>query len=311
MTAYLDVFIPAFGLLALGAILRRFLLRDGAVWAGVERLVFWALMPALLVSSIASVDLAELPLGRMALAIWLALLGGTVLSLVLARFAGLDHPSTTSVLQGGIRFNNLMGFALTGGLYGAPGTALGAVATGLIVPFVQVVTITAFALAPVPAAGGRRFSPLRAMQQLASNPLLLACVLGFAVAALGGLPPGLNPLLRSLGQASVALGLLCVGAALSPGALRDRMGLQAATCVVKLALVPAMTLALGHALGLDPLSLAVALVFMALPTATTSYVMARALGGDAPLMAALTTTEHVVSVATLPLWIALIGKVPA
>ena len=36
------------------------------------------------------------------------------------------------------------------------------------------------------------------------------------------------------------------------------------------------------------LSLAVALVFMALPTATTSYVMARALGGDAPLMAAIT-----------------------
>jgi predicted permease len=68
-----------------------------------------------------------------------------------------------------------------------------------------------------------------------------------------------------------------------------------------------MTLALGLALDLDPLSLVVALVFMALPTATTSYVMARALGGDAPLMAALTTTEHVVSVVTLPLWIALLG----
>jgi hypothetical protein len=309
VTAYLDVFIPAFGLLALGAALRRFLLRDGAVWAGIERLVFWALMPALLVSSIASVNLAELPLGRMALAIWLALLGGTVLSLLLARFAGLDHPGMTSVLQGGIRFNNLMGFALTGGLYGAPGTALGAVATGLIVPFVQVVTIVAFALAPAPA-GGARFSPVRALKQLATNPLLLACVAGFAVAALGGLPPGIGPLLRSLGGASVALGLLCVGAALSPGALRDRPSVQAATCVVKLALVPAMTLALGLALDLDPLSLVVALVFMALPTATTSYVMARALGGDAPLMAALTTTEHVVSVATLPLWIALVGKVP-
>lgn len=309
MTAYLDVFIPAFGLLALGVALRRFLLRDGAVWAGIERLVFWALMPALLVSSIASVDLSELPLGRMAAAIWLALLGGAVLSLLLARFARLDHPATTSVLQGGIRFNNLMGFALTGGLYGAGGTALGAVATGLIVPFVQVVTITAFALAPSPA-GGAGFSPFRALRQIATNPLLVACVVGFAVSALGGLPAGIGPFLKSLGGASVALGLLCVGAALSPGALRDRPGVQAATCVIKLGLVPAITLALGMALGLDPLSLAVALVFMALPTATTSYVMARALGGDAPLMAALTTTEHIVAVATLPLWIALIGVVP-
>jgi malonate transporter and related proteins len=311
VTAYLDVFVPAFGLLALGAALRRFLLRDVAVWAGIERLVFWALTPALLVSSIASVDLAALPLGRMALAIWLALLGGSALSLLLARAARLDHPATTSVLQGGIRFNNLMGFALAGGLYGAPGTALGAVATGLIVPFVQVVTIGAFALAPATAGGGgRRFSPLRVLRQLATNPLLLACLIGFAASALGGLPTGLGPLLRNLGGASVALGLLCVGAALSPGTLRDRAGLQVATCVVKLALVPAMTLALGLLFGLDPLSVAVALVFMALPTATTSYVMARAMGGDAPLMAALTTTEHVLSVVTLPLWIALLGTPP-
>jgi malonate transporter and related proteins len=310
--AYLDVFLPAFGLLALGALLRRFLLRDGAVWAGIERLVFWALMPALLLSSIAAVDLAALPLGRLALAIWLALLGGTVLSLLLAWAAGLDHASATSVLQGGIRFNNLMGFALTGSLYGAAGTVLGAVATGLIVPFVQVVTVTAFALAPVgsKAAGARRIAPARVLRQLATNPLLVACVLGFAVSALGGLPPGIGPLLRSLGGASVALGLLCVGAALSPGALRGRPVLQAATCVIKLVLVPAMTGALGLALGLDRLSLTVALVFMALPTATTSYVMARALGGDAALMAALTTTEHLLAVVTLPLWIALLGAPP-
>ena len=313
MTAYLDVFVPPFGLLALGALLRRFLLRDGAVWAGIERLVFWALMPALLLSSIASVDLGALPLGRMALAIWLALLGGTVLSLLLAWVAGLNHASMTSVLQGGIRFNNLMGFALTGSLFGAAGTVLGAVATGLIVPFVQVITVGAFALAPAaPGEGGagRRFSAWRVLRQLGTNPLLVACVLGFAVSALGGLPPGIGPLLRGLGGASVALGLLCVGAALSPGALRGRPGLQAATCAIKLALVPAMTGALGLALGLDGLSLAVALLFMALPTATTSYVMARALGGDAALMAALTTTEHLLSVVTLPLWIALLRTPP-
>ena len=116
VTAYLDVFVPPSACSPSAPLLRRFLLRDGAVWAGIERLVFWALMPALLLSSIASVDLAALPLGRMALAIWLALLGGTVLSLLLAWAAGLNHASMTSVLQGGIRFNNLMGFALAGEL---------------------------------------------------------------------------------------------------------------------------------------------------------------------------------------------------
>jgi malonate transporter len=301
---YLDAFVPAFGLLALGALLRRRLLREEALWAGIERLVFWVLMPALLASAIASVDLAALPLGRMAAAIWLALLGGTAASLLLARAFALSHASMTSVLQGGIRFNNLMGFAVVGGIYGAPGTTLGAVATGLIVPMVQAVTVLAFALG---RNGAGRVSPLRVLGQVLANPLILGCLAGFAAAALGGLPPGVQPMLRALGQAAIALGLLCVGAALTWGALRGRPGLQAATCAVKLVVVPAMTLALGRALGLDPLPLAVALVFMALPTATTSYVMTRAMGGDAPLMAALITTEHLLAMLTLPLWIALLG----
>jgi predicted permease len=300
---YLDVFVPPFGLLLLGALLRRHLLPEEAIWAGIERLVFWALMPALLCSAIAAVDLGQLPIGGMAATIWLSLLGGAVLSVALSRAARLEHPSMTSVFQGGIRFNNLMGFAVIGGLFGAPGTSFGAVATGLIVPFVQLLTTLAFAL-----GGGRGFSPRRALRQLALNPLLLACLAGFAVSLAGGLPPGIAPLMKTVGQASVALGLLCVGAALSPGALRGRLPLQLATSVIKLVLVPAMVLWLGRALGLEPLALSAALVFMALPTATTSYVMARAMGGDAPLMAALTTLEHLLAVITMPLWILLLGS---
>ena len=306
MYAYLDAFVPTFGLLALGALLRRRLLPEEAVWAGIEKLVFWVLMPCLLVSAIASVRLAELPLGRMLMAIWLALAAGTVVCVALSRALGLPHASMTSVLMGGIRFNNLMGFAIVGALFGPAGTALGAVATGLIVPFVQVVTILAFALGRGPE-GTRKVSALGVLRQLFSNPLVLGCLGGFVVSALGGLPPGLGPLLRSLGQASVALGLLCVGAALTAGALRARPGVQAATTAIKLLLVPLLTLGFGLALGLDGLSLTVALAFMALPTATTSYVMARVMGGDAPLMAALTTTGHLASVLTLPLWMALLG----
>ncbi|WP_043360771.1 AEC family transporter [Belnapia sp. F-4-1] len=308
MLLYLDVFVPPFGLLLLGAVLKRRLLPQDAIWAGIERLVFWALMPALLVSAIASVDILALPLGRMGLAIWLSLLTGGALSLALAAAFRADHPATTSVFQGGIRFNNLMGFAVIGGIFGAGGTALGAVATGLIVPFVQTLTTIVFALGP---GTGGRLSPRRVLRQLLLNPLLLACLAGFAVALAGGLPPGVKPLLQSLGQASVALGLLCVGAALSPGALGGRLPLQLATSAIKLLLMPALTFALGRWFGLEPLPLAAAVTFMALPTATTSYVMARAMGGDAPLMAAITSLEHMLAVATLPCWILLLQSLLA
>ena len=209
----------------------------------------------------------------------------------------------TSVLQGGIRFNNLMGFAIVGALFGPAGTGFGAVATGIIVPFVQVVTTLAFAF------DGQRGPPRPAavVRQLVLNPLLLAVAIGFAVAALGGLPPGLAPTVQALGRASVALGLLCVGAALSLQSFSDRVPTQAVTGLLKLVVVPAATWGLCVAFGVPPLATTVAVLFMALPTAATSYVMARAMGGDAPLMAAITTTEHIAAIVTLPLWVWLVA----
>jgi predicted permease len=301
VTAYLDAFVPAFGLLGLGALLRRTLLPDDAVWAGIERLIFWVLLPALLVAAIGSVRLGDLPILGMMTAIWAALALGTALAVWLARAHGQPHASMTSVLMGGIRFNNLIGFAVAGALFGLPGLALGAVATGLIVPFVQVVTTLAFAL-----GGGGRIRPLAVLRQVAMNPLILGCAVGFLVAGLGGLPVGVKPLLEALGRASVALGLLAVGAALSARALRDRLALQMWTAALKLLVMPGVTLALCLALGLGALPTAMAVLFMALPTAATSYVMARAMGGDAPLMAAITTSEHAISVLTLPLWLLLV-----
>jgi predicted permease len=296
--AYLDAFVPAFGLLALGALLRRRLLPDDAVWAGIERLIYWVLLPALLVSSIGSVRLGELPLGGMAGAIWLSLALGTLVSVLLARAYRQPHASMTSVLMGGIRFNNLIGFAVAGALFGVPGLALGAVATGLIVPFVQVVVVAAFA-----SGGGGRLRPWSVARQLATNPLMIAVALGFAVAALGGLPPGAKPLVEALGRASVALGLLAVGAALTARAMADRLPLQAWTAAIKLLLVPAAALGLCLLFGVPPLAACMATLFVALPTAATSYVMARAMGGDAPLMAAITSSQHILSVLTLPLWL--------
>jgi hypothetical protein len=304
LAPWADAFVPIFGLLALGAVLKRRLLREDVVWAGIERLIFWVLLPCLVAGALSTVRFGDVPLAGMAGAIWAALAAGTAAAVLLARSLGCDHAAMTSVLQGGIRFNNLMGFAIAGAIWGAPGIALAAVATGLIVPFVQTVATIAFAL----GRDGGRVRPLSLLRQVALNPLIIGVVAGFALGALGGLPPGLQPAVRSLGQASVALGLLCVGAALTVQGLGDRPGIQAATAALKLLVMPGLTWALCAAVGLGALPTAIAVTFMALPTAATSYVMARAMGGDARLMAAITTSEHLLSVLTLPVWVWLLTR---
>jgi predicted permease len=298
LAPWLDAFVPIFGLLALGAVLKRRLLREDAVWAGIEKLIFWVLLPCLIASALSTLRLGELPIGSLATAIWTTLLIGTGVSVLLARALGHGHAAMTSVLQGGIRFNNLMAFAIGGAIWGAPGIAMAAVVTGLIVPCVQVIVTVAFALGRDGAV-----RPLSLLRQVALNPLIIGVVAGFVLGALGGLPPGLQPAVRSLGQAAVALGLLCVGAALTLQGLGMRPGTQAATAVLKLVCVPALTWAFCAALGIDALPTAIAVMAMALPTAATSYVMARAMGGDAKLMAAITTSEHLLSMFTLPVWV--------
>ena len=62
---------------------------------------------------------------------------------------------------------------------------------------------------------------------------------------------------------------------------------------------------LALAVGLTPMQAQVALIYGALPTGVAAYTLARQLGGDAPLMAAMITVQTLVSFLTMPLWIAL------
>ncbi|TDR88249.1 AEC family transporter [Enterovirga rhinocerotis] len=303
MAPWIDAFLPTFGLIGLGAFLRARVLRDGAVWAGLETLTFWVLLPALLVHAIAGAPIAALPVAPILAVVWTGLLAGTALSLLVARITGADRPAMTSLVQGGIRFNTYMALGIASGLFGQQGLAIGGVVAGLIVTGVQAILAVVF----VVSEGGRP-SPLRIAVQTLKNPLLLGCLVGFAVSALGGLPPGIGPLFRTLGQASLALGLLCVGAGLVLESLREKPGMQVLTAGLKLVAMPALTLALGSVFGLDGTTLAVVVLIMGMPTATTAYVMARVLGGDARLMAAIITLQHLIAIATLPAWAAYLAR---
>ena len=48
-----------------------------------------------------------------------------------------------------------------------------------------------------------------------------------------------------------------------------------------------------------------ALIYGALPTGGAAYTLARQLGGDAPLMAAMITVQTLLAFAIMPLWLSL------
>lgn len=295
---------PLFVLILLGALLGWRRLPAGEFWPQLERLIYFMLFPAMLLATLATADVSQVPVGRVALVL-LGAMGLFALALwSLRAWLGLDAAAFTSVFQGSLRFNTYVGVAGAAALHGSAGVTAAAVAVALMVPVVNVLCVVSFVAAGTlgPASVGK------SLAALARNPLILACVSGIVLNLTGiGLPGWSADAVTLLGRAALPLGLVAVGVALRPRALvRLDRGVWVAN-LFKLVLMPAVVLVLAMLLGLDPVSRDVTLLFAALPTATSAYILARQLGGDAELMAALITGQTLLAMLSLPAWLALSG----
>lgn len=290
--------VPIAVLIALGHGLRRSRFLADAFWPQAERLGYYVLLPALFVHGLATARLDGVPVLGMALALICATVLVALLLVLLRRCFAVDDAAFTSVFQGGVRFNNYVGVSAAAGLFGAQGIALAAVANAAIVPTVNILCVLVFAR--YGSAG--RMSWKGVVRQMVMNPLLMACAFGILLHITGlGLPAAIEPVLKTLGQASLPLGLLCVGAALDLKAARSWLRPVGLSSVAKFMVMPLVTLAACHLFGLKGEAAIAALLFQALPTASSSYIMARQLGGDAPLMAGIIAGQTLLAAVALPL----------
>ncbi len=263
------------------------------------------LFPALLVVNLARAPLGGQPLAQLALALTGAVLLMSLLLLVARRWLGLSAPGFTSLFQGGIRFNTYLGIAVAVALWGAPGLTLAAITAAILIPFINVLCVTVLTRW---GAHGRRTGWLPTLWGIARNPLVLACVSGAVINLAGlGLPGPVAGVLDILGRAALPLGLLAVGAGLNIRALRASGAAVLASCVVKLVAMPALMWSTCALVGLPPLSTAVAVLFAALPGATSAYILARQLGGDHEMMAAMITLQTALSAVSLPVVLLLVA----
>lgn len=299
MTAELLIALaPIAVLIVMGAWLKRSRFLEDSFWAQAERLGYYVLLPALFLHGLATAKLDNVPVQGMIMALVLSTVMVAVLMVGARRIIKGNDAAFTSVFQGGVRFNNYVGVSVVAGLFGAQGIALAAVANAAIVPTVNILCVLVFAR----YGTGGRMSLGKVAKQLALNPLVLACFGGILLQALGlGLPAGIEPVIKALGQASLPLGLLCVGAALELGSVRSWVRPVAYSSVVKFMIMPLTTLCACHVFGLDGKAAIAALLFQALPTASSSYIMARQLGGDAPLMAGIIASQTLLAAVTLPI----------
>ncbi|VXA97984.1 Transporter [Pseudomonas sp. 8AS] len=289
MTTLLYSLWPLFALILGGLALRRWDFPGEAFWPAAERLNYFILFPALLFSSLATAPLDNPALPRLALAVLLGLGSAWLALLLIRRLRGWPAARFGAFSQGILRFNTYLGLAVVGSLHGQTGLVLAALLLALMVPAVNVLSVWSL-------TAERGVSLRSLLLPVLKNPLILACLAGILVNLAGiGLPGGSDRLLGLLAAASLPLGLLCVGAALRPQELAGERASLLCNCGLRLLGMPLLALAVAHLLQLPALESAVLVLFFALPTAPTAYVLTRQLGGDGQLMAGLITLQTLLS----------------
>lgn len=287
--------LPDFALILLGAAIRRWMHLGDHFWNGVEKLVYFILFPALLINAIIKTRLdlaAALPLLAAA---FVALAAGMVLGLLPKLFTKLPALTYASMFQCAYRFNSYIALAVAGMLFGAPGIATMGLIVGAAVPVVNLISVGMLA----------RHGDSGLWREVARNPLIWGTAAGFLLNLAGFVPPApLQAFLQRLADASIALGLITVGAALRLDGTTGVRAFAGWLVGVKLLAVPLAAALAGRWLGLAELNYRILVLFAALPTASSAYILAMRMGGDGKSVAWLISATTLASMVTLPLWAA-------
>jgi hypothetical protein len=307
MAVVIAALLPVFLLIVLGFILKRSLIRPEAQWQGLERLTYYVLFPVLLVQTLVRADLTSVPVAGVGGALLLSALLMSLLCLalrpLLARCA-VDGPAFTSIFQGATRWQTYVALAVAGHLYGDTGLALASVAMVAIIPLVNVCSVTVLAH----YASREKQSAPAIMMTVVRNPLIWACVIGLVLnVAHIPLPRIWHEVADALGRSSLAIGLLVTGAGLHlEGMFRPSIA-ATVTVFLKLILMPILAVTLALWFGLSGVDLAIVTACSAVPASSSSYVLARQMGGDAPLLAQIITLQTIFAAITMPIAIALVA----
>lgn len=292
---YAQLLFPDFALILLGYLLCRFSPLNRPIWHSVEALVYYLLFPVLLFHSIVKSPLQwDATASLIAAGITLGL-AGIALAYSLPWWPGLrksigarDHACAAQVA---FRFNSFIGLALADRLAGSQGLFFISVLIGFCVPMFNIAAVWPMA----------RESQQSFWAQLVRNPLVVATLCGLAANLLGfRMPQWLEPPVARLGAASIALGLMSAGAGMQLGLLTQTKRLSVCVLGIRHLIQPLVALGCIHLFGLQGDQALVLLLFSALPTASTCYVLAARMGYNGPYIAGLVTLSTVLGVVSLP-----------
>ena len=291
----ISVTAPVFSMLFLGVALKRLGLIDTAFINTASALVFRGTLPTLLFLGIVQADLRTALQPALLLYFVLATLGCFLLAWgwAILRCPEADRGIYT---QGAFRGNNgIIGLALATSMYGDYGLSVGAVLGGVVI--LSYNSLSAIVLAIYsPQAKTDVWSLTK---NILSNPLIIGVLAAIPFAAWQiPLPAWLLTSGEYFAQMSLPLALICIGGTLTLESLRESSGMAISSSLMKVLWLPLLATLGAWLWGFRDADLAILFLYFASPTAAASFVMAKAVGGNHQLAAAIIVLTTLATVVT-------------
>lgn len=298
--------LPIFIITLMGSVIKKKWITSEEFWRGLEKLSYFLLFPILLFNYISTADLNSSSIVRLIIGLAISsilLLVGLIL--YKKYYHNIENSRFTSIVQGSVRYNSYIFFALGKALYGDDGMVIVSVVSAYMIIFTNVLSVFVFIHYTGESEDqDKNIIPTISMllRKCSVNPMIIASLAGFIFNYLDlSLNIGVKNTLESLSDAALAIGIMNVGSGLKFVIDSEDISLIGVSCIAKLLVFPLISFVILSIMSVTGVSKEIGVLYSGLPCATTSYVLSKQLGGDHSLMASIITITTIFSVLTLSL----------
>ena len=303
----LPVILSVIVVLCLGQLLSRTILQDATFWQGISKLSYWVLFPALLFKTMSQSDFTGMQVDAVLATMLIGLFGVFTIMWIMGRKAKLANADLSSLLQGAFRHNGFMALAILAGLYGEAGVEIGTLCIAVLVPPSNVLSVVVLIYL------NKRDSQVNVGQllikEIARNPLILAIIAGL-IAKYMPLPTPQIILETAalLGRGALPALLLAVGAGVQfTSHIKGAIVPIGLALLAKIIVFPTILVTTALFFGIEGITLAIIAIFGVMPTAVSSYALAKELDGNAALMAEIISFQTFLSLPAMLVWLFFLG----
>jgi predicted permease len=307
MVNILSTIIPIFAIIFLGWFVRHKGLVPVQLLGPANRLVYYVAVPAMIFREIAAASFTEQFNATLLGCTLLPVLLVFLLSFAIGSLARIPRAGLGTFMQSSFHGNlGYIGLAVAFYFLGTDGFVRAGIIAGFLMLLQNSLAVVAL---QVCSAGCFTWRDLRFMAgRVVGNPVILSALAGMVFSVSGvSVPLLIDRSLKILSGLALPLALIVIGASLSFELIRLRLSRALGAGILKLVVLPASGYFLYTWFGVAAYDYLPALILLAAPTATLTYVMATEMGGDVELAIAAISINTMLSAITFAVWLGMAG----